>query len=189
MATRQTSLKEAHEQGRLELQNWGDLMIQRIRMNFEVQHIWPKGPGGGGPYKDYWIINASRTGKYRSTGDAFTKQNLYAKAINGAGGNTVAVDFFFKQYLMFVDWGVGKGQKIEDVPDVGIPKMRRLYNRWTKPGDRQRRPVVMGAIRGSRFFLARILQDYWGKESELAVLYGLGYMNGNNEYVEFANIE
>ena len=141
---KQKSLKEAHEQGFLELSNWADLMIQRIKMNYEVQRIWPLGKGGGGPYKDYHIINAARRGKYRSTGESFTKQNLYSRVLAGAGGNTVAVDFFFRYYLFFVDWGVGKGQTKNEVPENGIPKMKKRYADWQFTGDRQRRPVVMG---------------------------------------------
>lgn len=186
---KQKSLKEAHEQGFLELSNWGKLMIQRIKMNYEVQRIWPLGKGGGGPYKDYHIINAARRGKYRSTGESFTKQNLYSKVLAGAGGNTVAVDFFFRYYLFFVDWGVGKGQTKNEVPENGMPKMKKRYADWQFTGDRQRRPVVMGAIKGSRFFLGNILQDYWGKEAELAVLYGLGYKSDTGEFVEFSGVE
>ena len=186
---KQKSLKEAHEQGYLELSNWGELMVQRIKMNYEVQRIWPLGRGGGGPYKDYHIVNAARRGKYRSTGESFTKQNLYSRVLAGAGGNTVAVDFFFRYYLFFVDWGVGKGQKISDVPEKGMPKMKKRYADWRFTGDRQRRPVVMGAIKGSHFFLGNILQDYWGKEAELAVLYGLGYKKETGDFVEFSGVE
>lgn len=186
---KQKSLKQAHEQGYLELSNWGELMIQRIKMNYDVQRIWPLGKGGGGPYKDYHIVNAARRGKYRSTGDSFTKQNLYSKVVAGAGGNTVAVDFFFRYYLFFVDWGVGKGQKLPDVPENGMPKMKKRYADWRFTGDRQRRPVVLGAIKGSRFFLGNILQDYWGKEAELAVLYGLGYKSDTGDFVVFSGIE
>lgn len=183
---KQKSLQQAHEEGYLELSNWAELMLQRIRMNFNIQKIWPQGSGGGGPYKDYWIINMARKGKYKSTGDAFLRQNLYAKVLNGAGGDTLAVDFFFKRYLLFVDWGVGINQPTSKVPDVGVPKMKRRYSPWTQVGDRQRRPVVLGAIRGSRFFLGKILQDYWQKEAEIAILYGLGYKNEHGEYIEFA---
>lgn len=186
---KQKSLKEAHEQGCLELSNWGELMVKRIKMNYEVQRIWPLGKGGGGPYKDYHIVNAARRGKYRSTGESFTRQNLYSQVVAGAGGNTVAVDFFFRYYLFFVDWGVGKGQKLPDVPENGIPKMKKRYADWRFTGDRQRRPVVLGAIKGSRFFLGNILQDYWGKEAELAVLYGLGYKSDTGDFVEFSGIE
>lgn len=186
---KQKSLKEAHEQGYLELSNWADLMIQRIRMNYDVQRIWPLGKGGGGPYKDYHIVNAARRGKYRSTGESISEKNLYPKVLAGAGGNTVAVDFFFRYYLFFVDWGVGKGQKLPDVPENGMPKMKKRYADWRFTGDRQRRPVVLGAIKGSRFFLGNILQDYWGKEAELAVLYGLGYKSDTGDFVEFSGIE
>ncbi len=186
---KQKSLKEAHEQGYLELSNWADLMINRIRMNFDVQRIWPKGPGGGGPYKDYWIVNTIRRGKYKSTGDAFLEKNLYANVVAGAGGNTEAVDFFFKRYLFFVDWGVGRGQTVQEVPEKGVPKMTRRYANWKGLGNRQRRPVVLGAIKGSRFFLGKMLEDYWGKEAELAVLYGLGYNKENGEFVEFTGVE
>lgn len=186
---KQKSLKEAHEQGYLELSNWGELMVQRIKMNFDVQRIWPKGAEGGGPYEDYHIINAARKGKYKSTGEAFLGRNLYSKVLAGAGGNTVAIDFFFRYYLYFVDWGVGRGQKVSEVPKAGIPNMKKQYANWQFVGDRQRRPVVLGAIKGSRFFLGKILEDYWGKEAELAVLYGLGYKSDTGEFVEFSGVE
>ena len=182
----QNNLSEAQEQGKLELSKWAEIMIQRIRMNFVVQRIWPEGPGGGGPYKNYWIINMARKGKYKSTGEAFLPQNLYSKVLAGARGNTTAVDFFFRRYLLFVDWGVGAGQKKEQVPEAGIPKMKRIYANWSQTGDRQRRPVIMGAIKGGRFFLANILEDYWKEQAETTILYGLGFGDKNN-YTEFAN--
>lgn len=186
---KQKSLKEAHEQGYLDLSYWKELMIQRIKMNFEVQRIWPLGPGGGGPYRDFCIVNDARKGAYRSTGEAFTKQNLYAKVVAGAGGNTEAIDFFFRYYLLFVDWGVGAGQDKMEVPRKGTIQMTKRYADWRGIGDRQRRPVVQGAIRGSRFFLANILQDYWGKEAELAILYGLGYQKESGEFIQIAGLE
>lgn len=184
----QSTIKQAHEQGYLELSKWADLMIHRIKMNFETQRIWPLGKDGGGPYEDYHILN-KRRGKYGSTGEAFLDRNLYAKVLAGAGGNTVAVDFFFRQYLFFVDWGVGRGMGKEEVPDRGVPRMKKRYAVWNGRGDRQRRPVVVGAIRGSRFFLGNILEKYWGKEAELAILYGLGYDKGKDEFVAFEGVE
>ena len=181
---KQKSLKQAHEEGYLELSNWADLMIQRIKMNYQVQRIWPQGTGGGGPYRNYHIVNAARSDLYRSTGESILRRNLYAKVLAGAGGNTIAVDFFFRYYLYFVDWGVGVQQKLADVPENGLPNMKRRYANWRYTGDRQKRPVVLGAIKGSRFFLANILEDYWGKEAELAVLYGLGFDKGKGEFLE-----
>lgn len=178
---KQQSIEQAREEGRLQLEKWADIMIQRIRMNFKVQRIWPK---GGGPYKGYYIINMARSKKYRSTGAAYAKQNLYAKVVNGAGGNTVAVDFFFRRYLLFVDWGVGGGQKKAQVPDEGIPKMKKRYATWSMTGDRQRRPVIMGAIKGGRFFLANILEEYWQQRSEATILYGLGVTDEQGNYKE-----
>jgi len=178
----QQTIEQAHKEGKLELKKWAEIMLKRIRMNFEVQHIWPEGIGYKGPYKDYWIVNMARKGKYKSTGEAFTEQNLRAKVINGAGGNTVAVDFFFRRYLLFVDWGVGAGQKISEVPDVGTPNMKKRYNKWEQAGDRQRRPVVMGAIRGGRFFMAKILEDYWKTRAETTILYGFGTLDENGDY-------
>ena len=184
---KQNSLKEAHEQGYLELSKWADIMIQRLKMNYQIQRIWPLGRGGGGPYKDYHIVNAARKGKYRSTGESI--DSIRKKVYDGAGGNTIAVDFFFRYYLYFVDWGVGKGQKLPEVPEHGMPKMKKRYADWRFTGDRQRRPVIIGTIKGSRFFLGNILQDFWGKEAELAVLYGLGYDNEKNEFVEFSGVK
>ena len=180
---KQKSLKQAHEDGYLELSNWADLMIQRIKMNYQVQRIWPQGTGGGGPYRNYHIVNAARSERFRSTGQSIERRNLYPQVLAGAGGNTVAVDFFFRYYLYFVDWGVGVQQKLADVPENGLPNMKRRYANWRYTGDRQKRPVVLGAIKGSRFFLANILEDYWGKEAELAVLYGLGFDKGKGEFV------
>lgn len=190
---KQKSLKQAHEQGYLELSYWADLMLRRIRMNYQVQRIWPLGASAGGPYKDYHIVvaNRKRKGQATSTGESIDEKNLRKQVYEGAGGNTVAVDFFFRYYLFFVDWGVGRGQKIPQVPrKANLEKgaMKKRYANWRYTGDRQRRPVVLGAIRGSRFFLGNILQDYWGKEAEFAVLYGLGYQDDKGEYVEFSGV-
>lgn len=181
---KQDSLKQAHEQGFLELSNWGEQMIKRIRMNFNVQRIFNGSPTSG-PYKNFWIVNEARKGRYHSTGSAFEDRNLYSTVHNGAGGNTDLIHFFFKHYLYFVDWGVGAGQDISEVPRESRINMKKRYKEWRYPGDRQRRPVIFGAIRGSRFYLGKILQDYWGKEAQLSILYGLGFMDKDNNYIEF----
>ena len=80
-------------------------------------------------------------------------------------------------------------QKLPEVPDHGKPKMKDNYADWRFTGDRQRRPVVIGTFKGCRFFLGNILQDFWGKEAEIAILYGLGYDNENGEFVEFSGVK
>jgi hypothetical protein len=177
----QQNLEQAHEQGKLELDKWAANMIKRIRLNYPVQKIWTGDGTSEGPYKGFAYLNV---GYKSSTGESFKKENMYYKVLKGAGGNTVAVDFFFRRYLLFVDWGVGAGQKKEQVPEHGVPKMTKLYHTWDGYGDRQRRPVVLGAIRGGQFGMLRILQDYWTKQAQMAVLSGFGHMDANGEYVE-----
>ena len=177
----QKSLAQAHQQGFLELSNWANLIINRIRMNYDIQKIWPQ--GNPGPYKYYWIINAARHGSHKSTGKSFAKQNLYATVANAASGDTTRIDFFFREYLLFVDYGVGKGQKFQEVPDMGVPQMRKRYANWSHVGDRQRRPVVIGSITGSRFFLGKLIQDYWNKEVELAITLGLSEKQSDNSII------
>lgn len=188
---KQSTIKQAHEQGMLKLDKWAEEMIRRIRMNFDVQRIYPKGPDNGGPYKGYALINERRrmNGQPHSTGDAY--KTIRKIVHEGAGGNTVAVDFFFKYYLFFVDWGVGRGVKAYDVSQTKKPslKSRSPYAAWKWKGDRQRRPVVLGTIRNSRFYVGELLQQYWGREAELAVLYGLGYDKEKNEYVEVTGLD
>ena len=60
-------------------------MIQRIKMNFKVQHIWPLGAGGSGSYRNYHIVNAARKEKNQSKGEAFMDRNLYSKVVTGVG--------------------------------------------------------------------------------------------------------
>lgn len=188
---RQKTISQAHKEGKLELDKWAESMIKRIRMNFEVQRIYPKGFDGGGPYKDYAVINERRrkSGQPHSTGDAY--RTIRKLVHEGAGGNTVAVDFFFKYYLLFVDWGVGRGMKAHDVNTSKKPKMNdnKPYRVWKRMGDRQRRPVVLGEIRNSRFYLGKLLEKYWGREAELAILHGLGYDNEKGEFVEVTGLD
>lgn len=183
----QQSIEQAHEQGYLELSKWAENIIKRIRMSYEVQHIWTGDGNSEGPYPGYIYVNAARHGAYKSTGASY--KGLHKFVINAAGGDTVAVDFFFKRYLLFVDWGVGAGQRKEAVPRKGGDiKMTSRYAKWDFTGDRQRRPVIFGGIRGGMFGMLRILKSYWGKETELAVLAGLGLVKDGKYIEKYGNI-
>lgn len=171
----------------MELTKWADNIINRMRMSYHVQKIHTGDGSVEGPYKNFVYVNNARHSNYHSTGDSWNTLDKFVT--NGANGDTVAVDFFFRRYLLFVDWGVGAKQKKEQVPRKGgTINMTSPYASWQYKGDRQRRPVVFGGIRGGMFGMLRILKSYWGKETELAVLAGLGLVKDGKYIEKYGNI-
>lgn len=130
----QKGLPQALDENRLDLNYWAHHTLDQIYERMETQGTWPF--GAPGPYAGYSDINEKRRkkGRWYSTGAA--AKRLYAHVYNNADGNTEKIQFFYDHYLDFVQWGVGKGRKLEDVIErTTKARFNKRLAKWGKPTD------------------------------------------------------
>ncbi len=162
----QKGIDQALEQGHLDLEYWAEHVMQRIKLNFRYQRVWPF--GWPGPYRGYANTKAAE----RSTGSAY--KNIYTKVYAAAGGDTNRIEFFFNEYLQYVDMGVGRGQDLSELKARGkykdAKKPLTLHARWNGMGDRQARPALMKELRHQLRRLQSILWAYYATQSQIVML-------------------
>lgn len=128
------------------LEKWAWYTLQSIKDNFRIQRISPFYPytpvGKNNPFK-------------QSTGNLYN--SIYYKVLNAAGGDRSRVDFFFNYYALFVDLGVGRGQKYDHVDNAQRRKRSKRYKPWKGQGDRQSRPAVIPELRYQSLRLSRLM--------------------------------
>lgn len=149
----QRSIEQAVKERRLDLTEWAENMLQRIRFNFIKQFVWPY--GAPGPYVGY----KNKSYAKKSTGAGL--KSLYAAIYAGANGDTEKISFFFNYYLYFVDMGVGTGQAINEVDRSANAKYNRRYKNWEREGDRQSRPIISMELRHQLRRLETLVSAYY----------------------------
>lgn len=130
---KQIGVRKAIEEGHLDLHYWAEHVREQMFERFNKQGVWPF---SGGPYGEYSGLNQKRKkqGKWWSTGAA--AKQLFAKVYNAAGGDTAKIEFFYLNYLDFVQWGVGKGRKLSDVDERSKKAhFNKRFAKWGKPVD------------------------------------------------------
>lgn len=152
----QIGTDKAVQENKLELYHWADNVLKRIMFNFKRQMVWPFGKPG--PYTGYRNTPAAKF----STGDGI--RSLYARVYADANGDTDKIIFFFKEYLYFVDMGVGVGQDIDALDKKSgrtkNARYNRRYMRWDGEGDRQSRPILAMELRHQLRRLQEMLVIY-----------------------------
>lgn len=148
----QSNIEQAVSEQRLNLERWANGMIEQLHKRFATQNTWPLGYPG--PYRLYKVRH-----KGSSTGEAY--RNIWTTVFNGANGDTEKVSFFFREYLYFVDMGVGAGQPLEKVDNAAPARWNRLYKTWQGEGDRQSRPQLTMEIRHQVRRLTTLLATYY----------------------------
>lgn len=176
----QKSIREAVDKGHLDLTKWANNLLERLRINFITQKVWPR--GWPGPYRDYYRINSKKgKGSWKSTGNGI--QQMYARIYTAAGGDTERISFFFNHYLNMVDLGVGKYRKSLDVKERSEnARFDRLFAKWNhgtkehkvERGDSRRmRPFLMMEFRHQMTRLATLTENYYGEYIENALMFDL----------------
>lgn len=150
------------------LEKWAWQTYSAIRANFRTQRIYPFEPytpksGDGNPFRN-------------STGSLYN--TLYYKVLNAAGGDTGKVDFFFNYYGLFVEAGVGRGQKFAQVDNAQPARHNRRYKEWRGRGDRQSRPAIVMELNFQTRRLSRILAFHYAM-SAVRPIYSLASLNSD----------
>ena len=162
----QQGIAQAVREEHLDLTLWAENLKKRLQRNFETQHVWPRGYPG--PYIGYRNTPAAKRHLKRNPRRSIN--SLYADIYNGAGGDTEKIEFFFDNYLRFVDMGVGYDQKIEAVDNSSPANWRSLYKTWDGQGDRQSRPILSMEVRHQLRRLQTLVSSFYGEYIENGIL-------------------
>lgn len=168
MSARQTNFEQALKDGYLDLHHWAEHTKNLILKNFGVRNIFPM--GFPGPYAGYQEVNEKRkkTGKWFSTKQAYN--SLYTKCYAASNGSTEKIDFFFMQYLRFVDAGVGKYQHYKGTKKAQFNKELSPWG-TSKRKKRVQRPFLNIEIRHQITRLRRIAIRYY--QHDIGGVFGL----------------
>lgn len=190
---KQIGVKKAIEEGHLDLHYWAEHVLEQFYDRMNLRGTWPFGCPG--PYQSYRFINEKNKGKkdaWVSTGAA--AKELYARVWNAASGDTAKVTFFYKNYLDYVQWGVGKGRHLADVKERnmkarfnkvlvpwGTPRslMTPDQRKMAKKGDtsRRSRPSLKMEFRHQARRLETLVSAYFGRLIEVGVFW-------NHEFID-----
>lgn len=121
-----------------ELNFWAARVFDKIKKNFVALDI-NRTPEGKGP--EY-------------TGDLY--RTMWWTVYNAAGGSNAMITFFYLRYGDFVQWGVGTGVKIWEVPSMTdmVPIKHPDSNRKSKPYFRSE------IRRQAKWLLKRLAEQY-----------------------------
>ena len=158
----QVGLEQAYKQSRLDIDHWAQHTLNMILKNFEKRKIFPQGYPG--PYKNYSQINKQRKekGKWHSTGRSYDFiKRTHAAVHNAADGNNYKVQFFFHNYLRFVDAGVGQHYHYQKGKKA---KYGTIYEKWgtSKGNKRKQRPFLNMEFRHQLNRIRQIMLRYYG---------------------------
>lgn len=138
----------------------------QLEINFMKQKVWPTEV-----YNGYAVVNEKRKemGSWYSTGAGARSFHGVVNHADKAGN--VQVTFSYLEYLKFVDLGVGKGTKIEDVESSKKAYYTRRYiSSWNRRRGMSQRPAIMMEMRHLQRRIAEHLTDYYGYEGEVQIV-------------------
>lgn len=157
------------------LHYWATDTIEAIRKNFATQGIFPVGE----PYQGYKEKNSrTRNDSWRSTGAGY--DSFYFHVLSAAQNQDmvpveVGVKVLYNYYLKFVDMGVMKGLKADQVQRSSAAHFdQRYFDTWSpKTGDTMRPAISMELDHQSRR-LGWYLTKRYEQEAQMIVLNNFG---------------
>ena len=162
-----TMLESTEDRLEKTMHKWGEDTLWALRQNMRVQHVWPNLV-----YPRYDEVNKIReeNGEWFSTGQALKSLKFVVK--NHSLSNA-RIEFFFIEYLRYVDIGVGKGRRAEDVPRARKAKYKNRYNaKWVPSSGRTHRPAFMMEFRHLQRRMAWHMQEELGYEGMAYIMEG-----------------
>lgn len=121
---------------------WGDNLIKRIHNEMDTQEISPHNPSYEG---------------------GTLARSIHYKIYNAAGGNPEKITFFYNYYSIFVEKGLGPGQKY-DKSKLSNPFYSGKKYAPRKEGEREPKPFIIPLIKQRSFALGSIAARLLGEE-------------------------
>ena len=154
------------------LHEFAEDTITQLKLNMKTQRVWPREV-----YPRYAEINKIRkkNKQWHSTGDSLETLKFM---IRNTRLDTARIDFFFNEYLRYVDIGVGSGRKAEDVDRSRKAKYKNRYTKWYTQGKRTHRPAFMMEFRHLQHRMGLYALEKYQYEATAYI------MRGPTEYFE-----
>lgn len=152
------------------LKEWEEDTINALRHNIATQHVWPSLV-----YPRYDEINdiRRRYGSWYSTGNSLETIRSVIKNSNISAFEDARIDFFFNEYLRYVDIGVGKGRKAEDIDRTRKARYKSRYaKKWDPKKGNTHRPSFMMEFRHLQRRMGFYLLNRFGYEGEAYLMSG-----------------
>ncbi len=134
--------------------------LMNLRVNMNTQAVWPREV-----YQGYATVNENRRlrDQWYSTGNAARSFQAYIQ--NPDDLEDMVMTFTQPDYLRYVDLGVGRGTKAEDVDrDAKANYKRRYTTSWNRRRGKSHRPMMMMEYRHLARRLANFALDWYGEE-------------------------
>lgn len=150
---------------------WGWETVENIRKNFKTQRIFPAAE----VYPGWFEKNAKAPeGSWKSTGAGY--DSIYFELLNAAQDDLFKLQvleavFRYRQYLDFVDLGVGKNRDYTKVQRSEAVRVDQQYfNHWSPKDGDTHRPAIGPEIRYQTRRLQRYLGNRYVNEIEFKVV-------------------
>lgn len=162
--------KDAELDIREKMMEYGQETLSMLKHNIATQKMWP-----ALVYPRYDEINKIREkyGSWYSTGDAISTMRFVLKNSKLSNMSDARMDFFINEYLRYVDIGVGKGRKAEDIERNRKARYKSRYaKKWDPTRGNTHRPSFMMEFRHLQRTLAWYLMSRYGFESSGYIMSG-----------------
>ena len=146
--------------------------LGHIHHGFEVQRVFPTGE----VYPGWFAKNAQRLAGWKSTGEGASTMRWQAQFVAGKGDfpSEVHLLYFFRNYIGFVDYGVGKGRPLSKVQrSKDARRNERYVDAWVPKQGKTHRPIFRKELRHLRTRAANWLTFWSGNLFYDDLWYGL----------------
>ena len=129
-----------------------------LRRNLATQHVFPYEV-----YPGYKQVNEERKkkGMWYSTGEGY--KSIQTRVVSTPGNETIVLSF--RDYLRYVDMGVGLGRTFEEVRHEKKARYNKRYIAfWDTNYKDTHRPTIMMEARHVQARMQKYFEDYYGRE-------------------------
>lgn len=143
-----------------------DQTLDQLEINMNTQHVWPMAP-----YPTYPEVNEYRRqhGGWYSTGQGVKSfEGTLYEADEETG--TVTMGFKFNDYMQYVDIGVMRGVKSEDVERAKKVRFQSRYTAWRPRAGKSHRPGIQPEINHTLTRLENYVQMYYDAKIAFKVI-------------------
>lgn len=138
--------------------------LEQLQRNTQTQHVWPTEI-----YPGFKKVNEER--KRQAKGDhnkgwfasGEGAKSFEGHIVNDDGAGNVTLQYMFRQYMRFVDMGVMKGVKKDDVErSKKVRYFKRYIPSWAPQASFSHRPGIMPELAHTETRLGTFLRDWYG---------------------------
>lgn len=135
---------------RVKMKYMADDTRKHIERSFQTQRVFPLGEVYPGWFAENEARKSGRKGGWYSTGAAantFYWQMRYTPSQIDDWPSEIEIDYYFNDYLGYVDYGVGKGRKVREIDRSHASHRKERYYEWNPKMKKTSRPIIRREMR------------------------------------------